>query len=143
MGMHAPLWSVTTPTRKTREMNDQSNSDLRSSRSDPADQDRERRFNTLIGLSSEFGNSITSAFAKNIAEGKKFDDVLKSVRKSLVETGLKMALAPLQISLSQGAKNLSTISTSGGGDAAPGGLIGGLLKGIGSLFGSLSGGGGP
>jgi hypothetical protein len=29
--------------------------------------------------------------------GEGFDDVLKSVRRSLVETGLKMALAPLQI----------------------------------------------
>ena len=55
-----------------------------------------------------FGDSLTSAFAKNIAEGKKFDDVLKSVRRSLVETGLKMALAPLQIGLSQSMKELST-----------------------------------
>jgi hypothetical protein len=63
----------------------------------PLDEDRKRHFNTLIGLSDQFGNSLTSAFARNIAEGKKFDDVLKSVRRSLVETGLKMALAPLQI----------------------------------------------
>ncbi len=62
---------------------------------------REHQLNTLTGLSNRFGNSLTSAFAKNIAEGKKFDDVLKSVRRSLVETGLKMALAPLQIGLSQ------------------------------------------
>ena len=61
---------------------------------------REHQLNTLTGLSDRFGNSLTSAFAKNIAEGKKFDDVLKSVRRSLVETGLKMALAPLQIGLS-------------------------------------------
>jgi hypothetical protein len=32
--------------------------------------------------------------------------VLKSVRRSLVETGLKMALAPLQIGLSQSMKEL-------------------------------------
>ena len=62
---------------------------------------REHQLNTLTGLSDRFGDSLTSAFAKNIAEGKKFDDVLKSVRRSLVETGLKMALAPLQIGLSQ------------------------------------------
>jgi hypothetical protein len=42
------------------------------------DDDRRRHFNTLIGLSDQFGNTLTSAFAKNIAEGKKFDDVLKS-----------------------------------------------------------------
>ena len=62
---------------------------------------REHQLNTLTGLSDRFGDSLASAFAKNIAEGKKFDDVLKSVRRSLVETGLKMALAPLQIGLSQ------------------------------------------
>jgi hypothetical protein len=61
--------------------------------------DRERQLNTLTSLSGRFGDSLTNAFAKNIAEGKKFDEVLKSVRRSLVETGLKMALAPLRIGL--------------------------------------------
>ena len=60
---------------------------------DAVKEDRKRHFNTLIGLSDQFGNYLTSAFSKNIAEGKKFDDVLKSVRRSLVETGMKMALA--------------------------------------------------
>ena len=46
--------------------------------------DRERQLQTLTGLSERFGDSLTTAFAKNIAEGKKFDDVLKSVRRSLV-----------------------------------------------------------
>lgn len=108
---------------------------------DPLTEDRKRHFNTLIGLSDQFGNSLTSAFAKNIAEGKKFDDVLKSVRRSLVETGLKMALAPLQIGLSQSMKELSTglMGTRSADDT--GGLLGGLVKGIGSIFGSLFGGG--
>ncbi len=47
--------------------------------------DRARQLNTLIGLSEKFGVSLSNAFAKNISEGKKFDDVLKSVRQSLVE----------------------------------------------------------
>ncbi|MDF2811928.1 MAG: phage tail tape measure protein, partial [Microvirga sp.] len=82
------------------------------------------------------------AFAKNIAEGKKFDDVLKSVRRSLVETGLKMALAPLQIGLSQSMKQLSTgLMGAGSPDGGSGGLLDGLVKGIGSLFGSMFGGG--
>ena len=98
---------------------------------DPLTEDRKRHFNTLIGLSDQFGNSLTSAFAKNIAEGKKFDDVLKSVRRSLVETGLKMALAPLQIGLSQSMKELSTglMGTRSADDT--GGLLGGLVKGSG------------
>jgi hypothetical protein len=75
---------------------------------DETSKDRQRQLNTLIGLSDRFGKSLTNAFAKNVAEGKKFDDVLKSVRQSLVETGLRMALAPLQLALSQGAKTMMT-----------------------------------
>jgi hypothetical protein len=69
--------------------------------------DRERQLNTLIGLSDKFGDSLSNAFAKNIAEGKKFDNVLKSLRQSLVETGLRLALAPLQVALSQSVKNMT------------------------------------
>ncbi|MBZ6076414.1 phage tail tape measure protein [Microvirga puerhi] len=98
--------------------------------------DKDRELQTLIGLSDKFGESLTKAFAKNVAEGKKFDGVLKSLRQSLVETGLRLALAPLQLALSQTAKS---ITTGGVGGAAPldlGGMLGGLFKGIGSLFGS-------
>lgn len=56
-----------------------------------------RQLNTLIGLSDKFGDSLSNAFAKNISEGKKFDDVLKKMRESLVETGLRLAPGPLQI----------------------------------------------
>jgi hypothetical protein len=55
----------------------------------------------LIGLSEKFGDFLSNAFAKNFSEGKKFDNVLKSVRQSVVETGLRLALAPLQLALSQ------------------------------------------
>lgn len=97
--------------------------------------DKDRQLQTLIGLSDKFGESLTRAFSNNVAEGKKFDGVLKSLRQSLVETGLRMALAPLQLALSQTAKS---VMTGGMGGAAPldlGGMLGGLFKGIGSLFG--------
>jgi lambda family phage tail tape measure protein len=122
-------------------MTDQVQKDYADPKSEP-EKARVRQLNTLVGLSDQFGNALTSAFAKNIAEGKKFDDVLKSVRRSLVETGLKMALAPLQIGLSQGMKSLTSGIESGApGDT--GGMFGGLVKGIGSMLGSLFGGGGP
>jgi hypothetical protein len=38
---------------------------------DPMAADRTRQLNTLIGLSEKFGDSLSHAFAKNIAEGKK------------------------------------------------------------------------
>jgi phage-related minor tail protein len=97
--------------------------------------DRTRQLNTLIGLSDKFGDSLSNAFAKNIAEGKKFDNVLKSLRQSLVETGLRLALAPLQLALSQSVKNM-TVGAMGGSLPLDGG---GLFKGVGSLFGSLFG----
>lgn len=103
------------------------------------EEDRKRQLSTLIGLSDKFGDSLSNAFAKNIAEGKKFDNVLKSLRQSLVETGLRLALAPLQLALSQSVKNM-TVGAMGGSLPLDGGsLLGGLFKGVGSLFGSLFG----
>ncbi|WP_134497653.1 phage tail tape measure protein [Microvirga pakistanensis] len=104
--------------------------------------DRKRQLDTLIGLSDKFGDSLSNAFAKNIAEGKKFDNVLKKVGESLVETGLRLALAPLQLALSQSVKSLTTGAMGGSLPLGGGDLLGGFLKGIGSIFGSLFGAGG-
>jgi phage-related minor tail protein len=114
---------------------------------DTETEDRKRQLNTLIGLSEKFGDSLSNAFAKNIAEGKKFDNVLKSMDKSLVETELRLALAPLQMALSQSVKGMMTGSLEGslpldGGGLLGGGLLGGLTKGLGSILGSLFGSGG-
>ncbi|WP_245435488.1 phage tail tape measure protein [Microvirga calopogonii] len=106
------------------------------------DEDRKRQLNTLIGLSEKFGDSLSNAFAKNIAEGKKFYNVIKSVRQSIVETGLRLALAPLQMALSQSVKGMMTDSLQGSLPLDGGGLLGGLVKGLGSIVGSLFGGGG-
>jgi phage-related minor tail protein len=103
--------------------------------------DKDRQLNTLIGLSDKFGDSLSNAFAKNISEGKKFDDVLKSVRKSLVETGLRLALAPLQMALSQSVKGMMTGAMGGASPLEGGNLLGGLVKGLGSILGSLFGSG--
>ncbi|RDI58727.1 hypothetical protein DES45_105250 [Microvirga subterranea] len=106
---------------------------------DKANEGRKRQLDTLIGLSDRFGESMANAFAKNIAEGKKFDDVLKNVRRTFTEFALRSAIAPLQMSLTKGLQSLL------------GGLFGNSLPvgpdlsdfgtGIGSLFGSLFGGG--
>lgn len=103
-----------------------------------AGEDKKRQLNTLIGLSDKFGDSLSKAFAKNVAEGKKFDDILKSVKQSLVETGLRLALAPLQSALSQSVKGLSG-GAAGGGEALDlSGILQGLTKGLGSLFGGAA-----
>ncbi|MBL0407091.1 phage tail tape measure protein [Microvirga aerilata] len=109
------------------------------------DKDRERQLNTLIGLSERFGESLSNAFAKNISEGKKFDNVLKDVRKSFTELALKSAMAPLQMALTRGLQSLMGglfdkalpvgPDLSGAGQSLSGGLS--------SLLGSLFGAGGP
>ena len=105
--------------------------------------DKDRQLNTLIGLSEKFGDSLSNAFAKNISEGKKFDNVLKSVRQSVVETGLRLALAPLQLALGQSVKGMMTGALQGSLPMDGGGLLDGLVKGVGSILGSLFGAGGP
>jgi len=76
-----------------------------------------------------FGKSITNAFAKGIVEGKRFEDVLRSVGRSITESLLKSALKPLQASLS---------SLLGTGIKGLTGLFGGGLN-----LGGLGSGAGP
>ncbi len=104
-----------------------------------------RQLDTLIGLSERFGESLSNAFAKNISEGKKFDNVLKDVRKTFTEFALRSAMAPLQMALGRG---MQTLMAGLFGNALPMGpdLSGAgqsLGGGLSSLLGSLFGAGGP
>ncbi|QRM28149.1 phage tail tape measure protein [Microvirga sp. VF16] len=104
-----------------------------------------RQLDTLIGLSDRFGESLSNAFAKNVSEGKKFDNVLKDLRKSFTEFALKSAMAPLQMALTRG---MQTLMAGLFGNALPMGpdLSGAgqsLGGGLSSLLGSLFGAGGP
>jgi lambda family phage tail tape measure protein len=98
--------------------------------------DRERQLSALIGLSDRFGDSLSRAFAKNLAEGRKLDDMLKGMGRSLLESGLKQALSGLHSALSQALKGL--LSGLGGGASGGSGLSGaGLGEALGSLFGAM------
>jgi lambda family phage tail tape measure protein len=77
---------------------------------------------SLDKSAASFGKSITNAFAKGIIEGKRFDEVLRSVGRSITESLLKSALKPLQSSLSN--------------------LLGSSLKGLAGSFGGVNFGGG-
>ena len=85
---------------------------------------------SLDKSAASFGKSITNAFAKGIIEGKRFEDVLRSVGRSMTESLLKSALKPLQASLSSllttGVKGLtglfgggSSLRGLGGGASVP------------------------
>ena len=97
------------------------------------DRDRERQLGALIALSERLGDSLSRAFAKNLAEGKKLDDMLKGMGQSLAQAGLRQALSGLQALLANSLKGvLSGLS----GGASSGGS--GLAEMLASLFGSAS-----
>lgn len=74
---------------------------------------------SLSKSSETFGRSITNAFARGIVEGKRFEDVLRSVGRSMTESLLKTALKPVQSGLSSllgtGLKSLTGLFSGGFG----------------------------
>jgi hypothetical protein len=63
--------------------------------------DAARELEALRGLADRFGDSLTKAFARGIAQGQEFDTILQGVGRSLVEMGLRSAFAPLQALVGQ------------------------------------------
>ncbi|CAD5300240.1 Phage tail tape measure protein, lambda family [Bosea sp. 62] len=88
-----------------------------------------RSLNTLTQSLSKsaqaFGKSITTAFASGIIEGKRFEDVLRSIGSSLSQGLLKSALKPLQNTISSwlgsGINSLAGLFTGGMGGGGGGG----------------------
>ncbi|WP_449256713.1 phage tail tape measure protein [Bosea sp. (in: a-proteobacteria)] len=80
---------------------------------------------SLDRSSERFGKSIVNAFSRGVVEGKRFEDVLRSVGRSMTDSLLKTALKPLQTGLSNllgsGIKSLSGLLTGGLGSLAGGG----------------------
>ncbi len=46
-----------------------------------------------------FSSALSNAFAKGIVDGKRFEDVLKNIGKTLAESALKAAFKPLELGL--------------------------------------------
>lgn len=73
---------------------------------------------SLSASSENFGKSLTAAFSKGIVQGKRFEDVLRGIGKSMSESLLKSALQPLSSGLSSllaaGVKSLGGALTGGG-----------------------------
>jgi phage-related minor tail protein len=55
---------------------------------------------SLSRSSESFGKSIVNAFSRGVVEGKRFEDVLRSVGRSMTDSLLKTALKPLQTGIS-------------------------------------------
>lgn len=59
------------------------------------------RLTQSLNLSAQgFGKSIVNAFSRGIVEGKRFEDVLRGVGRTMTDSLLKTALSPLQSTLS-------------------------------------------
>jgi phage-related minor tail protein len=82
------------------------------------DQSIEGSAGKLTKSADGFGKAISQAFTRGIADGKRFEDVLKSVALRFSDMTLKMALKPLEGLLSKGI------------GALLGGLAGGLGRGL-------------
>ena len=90
------------------------------------DQDLERRqrqLEQLDRLAQRFGTSLSTPFANNAADGRRLDDVLNSVGRTLLNASLRAAMKPLRSGLTALFKSALA---SGDGDAtalAKGGVI--------------------
>lgn len=80
---------------------------------------------SLNRSSESFGKSIVNAFSRGVVEGKRFEDVLRSVGRSMTDSLLKTALKPLQTGLSNllGAGMKSLTGLFSGGLASSGGSV--------------------
>ncbi len=75
----------------------------------------------LQGLADGFGRAMTNAFRRSVVDGKKFEDVLKSLALGLSSRALSQALAPI----GQGIGN------------ALSGVLGNLFNGLGFAKGGV------
>ena len=78
---------------------------------------------SLSRSSESFGKSIVTAFSRGVVEGRRFEDTLRSIGRSMTGSLLKSALKPLQSGISEllgsGVKNLAGLL--GGGLGTIGG----------------------
>ena len=85
----------------------------------------------LDNLTKQFGRSVTDAFSRGVVDGKRFEDVLKSIATRLSDNALKQSLKPLEAGvtglLAQGLQSLGGMFGGGGGPIqafAKGGVVG-------------------
>lgn len=85
---------------------------------------QQRQLETLDRLAQRFGASLSAAFGKNAAEGKRLDDVLSKVQRTLLNATLRAAMKPLRTGLT----SLFKSAFSGGGDDATELARGGVIS---------------
>jgi len=80
------------------------------------------RLKDLEGLADAFGRAMTTAFRRSVVDGKRLEDVLKSLALGLSRRALSQALAPIGSGIGDFLSRLFG-NLFGGGRFAKGGLI--------------------
>jgi phage-related minor tail protein len=80
---------------------------------------RAKQLTDLDRLAQRFGTSLSSAFAKNVQGGRRLDEVLGKIGRTLVNASLRAAMKPLRSGLQSLLKSaLASSSTSAAADAS-------------------------
>ncbi|HEY8565727.1 MAG TPA: phage tail tape measure protein [Beijerinckiaceae bacterium] len=82
-----------------------------------------RQLETLDRLAQRFGASLSGAFARNVAEGRRLDGVLGTLGRTLVNATLRAALKPLRSGLTDLFKGGSDTTEFARGGAVSGGRV--------------------
>ncbi|MGL4324320.1 MAG: phage tail tape measure protein [Beijerinckiaceae bacterium] len=85
-------------------MNDESDNSL-SGTSDTLTSIR-RESEELTAITGRLGSTITRTFARGIVEGRRFEDMLQSIGKSMITIGLRAGLKPLEQALQNGLSQI-------------------------------------
>jgi len=78
---------------------------------------------TLDGLTLSFGRSLSGALASGVVQGRRFEDVLRSLGQRLIEIGFRAALRPVDAALGSAFEGLLR-SAGGAGSSGFAGLFG-------------------
>lgn len=93
--------------------------------SDRSTAERARQLETLDKLAQRFGQSLSSAFDRNLNAGRQLDGLLGSLASKLSNVAVKAALAPVKAGVKSLVDSLLSAASEAGGTAAlaKGGLV--------------------
>ena len=93
--------------------------------SDRSTAERARQLETLDKLAQRFGQSLSSAFDRNLNAGRQLDGVLGSLASKLSNVAVKAALAPVKAGVKSLVDSLLSAASEAGGTTAlaKGGLV--------------------
>ncbi|MCJ2031817.1 hypothetical protein MKK50_20815 [Methylobacterium sp. J-043] len=86
--------------------------------SDRSNAERARQLETLDRLAQRFGNSLSSAFDRNLNAGRQLDGVLASLASKLSNVAVKAALAPVKAGVTSLVNSLLSAASEGSSTTA-------------------------